>query len=177
MGRTKKLKLLYGSAILGVVMLMVISLSISMVEAQEGGDPPSIPCSFYGSVTIDGEPAPIGTEITAKRDNKTCGNITVTEEGKYGTMDVGRLGVAGGRADENKIILFYVDGAKADETGIWNSGGVNPLDLSVKKAGGGDSEEGAAGAAIPSKLLIILLIAIVIVAVVIVSVVWRRKNS
>jgi len=174
---TKKLKTLYVSVMLSIVMLMVLSLSLSVAEAQGGGGAPILPSAFYGNSTIDGKPAPVGTVITAKMDDKPCGNITVAEAGKYGGpggFDP-KLVVVGTAEDENKIISFYVDGATAGETVLWNSGGVKRLDLSVKKAAGGDGEGGAAGAISP-KVLIILLIAVVIVAVVIVSVVWRGKR-
>ncbi|MDD2666210.1 MAG: hypothetical protein PHD13_03220 [Methanocellales archaeon] len=124
-GYNKK-QLLY--AILIVSFLMLFSTVV--VEAQA----PVLPCSFYGNVTIDGKPAPIGTEITAKMDNKTCGNMTVREEGKYGESAGEKLSVTGNIADENKIISFYVDGDEAEEKATWQIGGVNRLDLSVKKS-------------------------------------------
>lgn len=174
---TKKLK--FSVIMLSVVVVVLMGIAISVAEAQgERGGAPVFPCTFYGNVTIDGKSAPVGTEITAKMDNKTCENITVKEKGRYGgpgKFDP-KLVVSGAAEDENKIISFYVNGTKAEEAGTWNSGRVKHLDLSVKKAGSGgngNEEEGAAASAIPYTVLI-LLIAIVIVVVAVA--VWRRRG-
>ena len=115
-------------AILGLGVAVLITLSLLSVAA------PVLPCAFYGNVTIGGMPAPVGTEITAKIDNKPCGTITVTEAGRYGGpggFDP-KLVVNGSAEDENKLVSFYVDGAKAAETAIWNTGGVKYQDLTVE---------------------------------------------
>jgi len=131
--KTKKLSTILS---LGVVVLMTLSLlGVAGVGAQEGG-PPVLPCIFYGNVTIDGNPAPVGTEIIAKIEDRTCGNITVAEAGKYGRAAGVKLLVKGTAEDENKILSFYVDGAKAAETATWHSGEIYNLDLSVVKEAG-----------------------------------------
>ena len=174
MARTKKLKLLYAGVILGVVMLMAISISVA--GAQGEGGAPVLPCAFYGNVTIDGKPAPIGTEIRAKMDNKTCGNITVQEEGKYGKAAGEKLVVVGSAADENKIISFYVDGDKAEETALWTSGGVNRLDLSVKKTGPGVSPSAGAGEGAMPIVVVMGIVVAVVVAVTLILVGLRMRK-
>ena len=182
--RTKKLKQVFVSVILSVVVLTAFSLGVAMVNAQESA-PPVLPCSFYGNITIDEKPAPVGTEITAKMDNKTYGNITVTEEGRYGGAGGfdPKLVVVGTAEDENKNVSFYVDGAKAEENATWNSGGVRYLDLSVKKAGAGPSPSLGPGATptagkgvMPMAVVIgIALVIVVAVALIIVGLKMRKR--
>lgn len=156
---------------IAVVVLMTLSLlSVAGVQAQEGG-PPVLPCIFYGNVSIDEKLAPIGTEITAKMDNKTCGNITVTEEGRYGGAGGfdPKLLVIGTAEDENKIISFFVDGAKAEENATWNSGEVYNLDLSVKKAAVTEGE------GLP--FTVVLIVVAVVVAVALIFAGWRKRRK
>ena len=127
-----------GYNILYVILIIsfLMVLSIVSVEAQERGQAPILPCTFYGNVTIDGKPAPVGTELIVTIDNKNRGNITVIEAGRYGVASGfgSKLVVIGTAEDQNKIISFYVDGVQAEEKAIWHSGGVNDLDISVKKS-------------------------------------------
>ena len=170
--RTKKLCVSIG-VILAVVVLMAVSLSVTVASAQEGA-PPVLPCAFYGNVTIDEKPAPIGTEITAKMDNKTCGNITVTEEGRYGGaggFDL-KLLVIGTAEDENKNVSFYVGGIKAKENATWHSGAPpKHFDLSVKKPAVGPNLS-----AVPIAAVIGIAV-VVVIAVVLIFVVWRKKRA
>ena len=142
MGRTKKLNLLlYVSAILSVVMLMVLSLSISMAQEEAGA--PVLPCAFYGNVTVNGEPVDVNTEIMGRivgaSGSPGEGNITVTETGKYGgpgTFDDKLLVETDSDYDEGKTIEFYVKlpsgvEEKANENATFFSGGVTKLDLTV----------------------------------------------
>ena len=176
MGTKLKLK---SCAILSIAVVMLMSsallaVPISVAEAQEGA-PPVLPCAFYGNITIDEKPAPIGTEITAKMDNKTYGNITVVEEGKYGGhggFDP-KLLLIGEAADENRVITFYVDGNKTEETAIWNSGGVNPLDLSVKIPAVSEGEEGAGA----SPIAVVLIVFAVVVVAALIVVGWRKRRE
>ncbi|MDF2958096.1 MAG: PKD repeat domain protein [Candidatus Alkanophagales archaeon MCA70_species_1] len=116
--------------VIAVVLLGVVAANAS-ASAQQ---PPVLPCAFYGNVTIDGAPAPAGTEIVAKIGDEIRGSITVTEPGRYGgagALDP-KLIVIGNTSDEGKNITFYVNGIKAEQTAVWQSGGVFKLDLSVK---------------------------------------------
>ncbi|MDF2956084.1 MAG: PKD repeat domain protein [Candidatus Alkanophagales archaeon MCA70_species_2] len=111
------------------VVVLVATAAASITTAQQ---PPALPCQFYGNVTIDGAPAPVGTEIVAKIDGEVRGNITVVEEGKYGGSHAQKLIVVGNMSDEGKNITFYVDGIKAEQTAAWHSGGIFTLDISAK---------------------------------------------
>jgi hypothetical protein len=166
--RTKGHNILY--VILIISFLMV--LSIVLVEAQERGQAPILPCTFYGNVTTYGKPAPVGTAILAKIDNNNRANITVMEEGRYGVAGGfgEKLVVIGTAEDENKIISFYVDGAEAEEKAIWHSGGVNNLDLSVKESivvesDGNVEGDGKISMAVVSIIVLVFFIALAIVYV------------
>ena len=46
--------------------------------------PPAIPLFVYGDVTIDGQPAPAETEVSAEIENTEITVVTkITKEGKY----------------------------------------------------------------------------------------------
>ena len=53
---------------------------------------PALPCEFYGTVTIDGSPAPVGTLLSAKINDAERGRYILEETSKYGgpgTFDSG----------------------------------------------------------------------------------------
>ncbi len=93
---------------------------------------PLLPAEFSGSVTIDGNPAPAGTVITARIDDRDCGLLTLEKAGVYGgagTFDK-RLLVCGGEDDDKKTIMFTVNGKPAG-TAAYNPGTSISLDLAI----------------------------------------------
>jgi hypothetical protein len=109
---------------------------------------PLLPAEFWGSVTIDGNPAPAGTVITARIDGRDCGSLTLTTAGVYGgdaTFDK-RLLVCGRDDDAKKTITFFVDGMRAAETAVYTPGTSARLDLAVT-SGAGFSADMTAGPA------------------------------
>jgi len=119
-------------AVLGL--LILVSLSISGVSAS-----PQLPCEFYGTVTINGDPAPVGTVIAAYVNSVKQGTISVKESGKYG--DVGtfdeRLIVLAGENDFSggaPVITFKIGDKTADQTSPYSPGMSTELALST---GGG----------------------------------------
>ena len=86
-------------------------------------EPPQLPAFFAGSITVDGNPAQIGTTITAKIEGQIKGTTTTTESGQYGSNNQ-KLMVQGTSADTAKTITFYINGKVSDTTAIWNSGAV-----------------------------------------------------
>ena len=90
--------------------------------------PPSMPMIVSGNVTVSGEPAPVGTVITAKIGDRTVSNFTVVHEGVY------VLTVQGTGEDIGKPIRFYVDGLQARETLVFEPGEVREgFDLKVDR--------------------------------------------
>jgi hypothetical protein len=112
-------------------LLLVTSLCAAPVAAQA----PPIPHAFYGTVEINGDPAPIGTTVEARGEGVVIGEgnpITVTEAGKYGGPNPSEPKlVVQGDIDEGTTLTFYVDGEAAEQTAEWHSMGITELDLSV----------------------------------------------
>ena len=109
---------------------------------------PLLPAEFRGSVIIDGSPAPAGTVITARIDGRDCGSLTLESAGVYGgdaTFDK-RLLVCGRDDDAGKTIAFFVDGARAAGTAVYDPGTSSRLDLAVT-SGVGFSADVTAGPA------------------------------
>jgi len=116
---------------------------IVSVATPAAVQPPPIPHSFYGTVEINGAPAPVGTQVEARGagvQTGVSGNpITVTQAGQYG----GPGGfdpklVVQGQVANGTPIEFYVDGVRAQcavPGGTWqesypfSSGAVTELDL------------------------------------------------
>jgi hypothetical protein len=94
------------------------------------------PQAFYGTVTINGNPAPVETIIEARGDNVDTGSgnpITTTEEGKYGgpgPLDE-KLIVWGENITDETVISFYINNVAANETAVWQSDVIQELDLTV----------------------------------------------
>ena len=133
---------------ISIILISISSISIGIVSAQ-----PPIPCEFYGNVTIDDAPAPIGTHVVAKIDGVERGNVTTTEVGKYGgigTFDE-RLIVNGTEEDEGETITFFVNGVQAscspEGVCVWNSGESKrvDLDVSITTNSNGGNGAGASG--------------------------------
>ena len=97
---------------------------------------PVIPAEFYGAVTVNGDPAPAGTVITALINNQVAGTITTTAAGVYGgtgTFDP-RLVVTG--TTSGQAIRFQINGNDASQTSNFRSGTALELALSAEYASG-----------------------------------------
>ena len=94
---------------------------------------PLLPVEFSGSVTIDGAPAPAGTVIIARIDDRDCGSLTLDVAGVYGGDAIfdKRLLVSGEADDKEKEIIFFVNDVKAIETSVYTPGTSKRLDLSI----------------------------------------------
>ncbi len=97
---------------------------------------PQLPCEFYGPVTINGAPAPVGTVISAFVNNVKQGSIDVKETGRFGgigTFDE-RLIVLSGENDFTggaPMITFKIGDKVADQTSQYAPGTSTELSLSV----------------------------------------------
>lgn len=116
----------------GLIVLLCAFMAIPASAA------PTIPDEFWGEITIGGEPAPAGTEITAKVNWNECGSITTNNVGSYGTT--GNYGVRlEVKADENcigKTITFWVKDVQADQEIAYKGGISKCLDLTFPCSGG-----------------------------------------
>ncbi|MEM0360458.1 MAG: hypothetical protein QXK06_03950 [Candidatus Diapherotrites archaeon] len=99
-----------------------------MVFAQDVGEIPLIPHSFYGEIKISDQNAPPGTKIYAFMNGFLKGSIETTESGFYGRFP--KLAVEGTSQDKNKPIVFCIGLLKAQQTAYWQPAKVERLNLS-----------------------------------------------
>jgi len=88
--------------------LVIVALLLCAIPAY--ADIPTLPHAFYGTLTVVGSPAAVGTVVTAKVDDVECGSITTTVEGQYGGSGAfdPKLTVSGEIATGAEI-KFYVN--------------------------------------------------------------------
>jgi len=134
--------------IIFIVLALLLSLGATPVFAN---GIPALPHAFYGSVTINGNPAPVGTEVEAKGTGVLTGiadNPTITTvSGIYGTANPfqHRL-IVQGNIDEGATLTFYVNGVSTGQTAEWHSGETTELPLSVTISEEEEVEVGPAAA-------------------------------
>jgi len=118
-----------------VVLVCLLLLTLGAVPVYADGVP-ALPHAFYGSVTINGSPAPAGTSVGARGEGVATdisGNPTVTSvSGIYGTSNPlePRL-IVQGNIEEEATITFYVNDVSTGQTAEWHSGETTELNLSV----------------------------------------------
>jgi hypothetical protein len=89
----------------------------------------NIPGTFYGTVTIDGQPAPVGTVIKVFRGGTQFGSATVSEEGTYVVSIPSPAPVAPPCFESaGGPLTFNCDAAEAQEHPSWGVGS-NPQNL------------------------------------------------
>lgn len=114
-------------AMLGVIAVLHANGSAG-VSAQA-----TPPHRFFGSLTISGQPAPVGTVVRALIGTTECGTFTTTTAAFYQVDVAASTQTPGcGRGGENVVI--QVNGRAADQSPTFRSGGFERLDLTV---GGG----------------------------------------
>ncbi len=112
---------------------------------------PALPCEFYGTVLIDGQPAPVGAIVVAKINDEERGQIVVEKEGVYGgpgTFDQ-RLKVVVEASDISSgtpAVTFWINGIQAKQTSEFSSGQSIELNLNTG-AGSAESPEASSESA------------------------------
>jgi hypothetical protein len=115
------------------------TISVSFMKA------PALPQAFYGSVIVNGQPAPVGAQVEARGAGVKTGiegnPMAVTAAGKYGGPTIAeRKLIVQGNIDEATPIYFFIDGVQAEcaaPGGAWQSsypfqsGTVTELNLRV----------------------------------------------
>ena len=99
---------------LTVLSILIVLSGMAAMTSADGW--PARPNEFYGTVTLNGADAPVGTVINAYIDGELNGTIEITTAGEYGEMpDLDYLKVNGNESeDEGRTITFTVCGAAAD---------------------------------------------------------------
>jgi len=93
-------------------------VAVPAVTAQSN-DPTPVPASYYGTVTIDGEPTADLT-VTAELNGTEYGSITTGENGDYGgpTAADQRLVVDPPEIPNNTEVTFFVEDSNGDRTAV-----------------------------------------------------------
>jgi len=120
-----------------VLLAGLLTLVTTPVYAQ--GVPP-LPHAFYGTVEVNGSPAPAGTEVEARGEGVQTdvgsNPVVTTAEGRYGSSDAlePKL-IVQGDIVEGSPVTFYVNGVSTGQTAEWHSGEVTELNLTATVEG------------------------------------------
>jgi len=120
-----------------LIYVIVLILAAGLFPAAASAQNPALPMYLYGEVSIEGNPAPIGTRIEARGENvkSYINNPLITQEtGKYGEPLAGKLTVQGTNLTNGTIIEFFVNGVKVDESIEFESGAILEFDLNSTRA-------------------------------------------
>jgi hypothetical protein len=114
----------------GVLVAAVVALISSLMAASVSAQPPTPPNRFFGNATLDGAPAPAGTNVTATIGGNVCGQTTVKDDSTY-VLDVVSSNQTAGCGTEGASVSFTVGGMPAGSA-TWSSGKFTSLDLAGK---------------------------------------------
>ncbi len=111
--------------------LILTLLVMGTVAAAD--EVPPLPAQYYGTVTIDGTPAPAGTNITALIENELVGTIETTETGAFGGPGIFGAKLLASPASDvtGKNVTFRIGTDIAKETVVYVPGDVQVLALTV----------------------------------------------
>ena len=127
-----------GSIIQVLTLISILILSVSLASAVDGQ--PSLVNRFSGDVTLNDEPAPVETTISAYIGGELRGSVVVETAGKYVW-----LGVEGSSLDDGVTITFRVDGFDADQQSVKWYEGKEPRPLDLTTTGTPVSPPGSSG--------------------------------
>lgn len=117
----------------GIILLLMVIIAIVSAIPPNSSD-------FRGILTIKGNPAPIGTTISAWINNThyPTDSTVYASDGSYKILSVNgddpdTTEIEGGRNGDTVVFKVSLDGKRyiADQTGIWNSGTNQKIDLTV----------------------------------------------
>ncbi len=98
---------------------------------------PSIPATFFGSITINGEPAPTGTDVRGYVEGLDCtqsapGERPAVREGGATAYVIAVVHESQrpGCGRPGTTITFTIDGEEADQRALWQAGPIH-VDLSI----------------------------------------------
>ncbi len=93
-----------------IIICLVIAFSAGIVSAVSNAEsPPNLPVILYGTVNIDGNPAPSGTAISAKVGDSLIGTTKIHTAGSYRDND--ELPVSA--SSDGAKVDFYINNIKA----------------------------------------------------------------
>ncbi len=141
--------LLSGDIMKKIIMGVIIITLILGSEAVAESTYPIQPAAYYGSITVNGQPAAAGTTIIAKISGGERGRITTESSGVYGSIaGSGHKLLVEGTIDESgsSTVQFYIGSVAAPQTATWATGEVKTIDLTFSGVPGtttGSSQGGS----------------------------------
>ena len=117
-----------------ILLALLLALAVTPVYAD---DAPSLPHAFYGTVDINGSPAPVGTEVEVRGEGVQTGvgnnPVVTTVEGEYGggSDPMAPKLIVQGSVTEGDTVTFYVNGFDTGQTAHWRSGELTEVNLSA----------------------------------------------
>ena len=107
-----------------VCLILALAMVLSLVQPAYAAAPPAIPQQFYGTVTINGTSASAGAAVSAKVGGTQLASTTTDSQGRYGYSPIFTVAASSGATMD-----FYINGVKAQQSFVFNSGAVTRLDL------------------------------------------------
>ncbi|TKX80490.1 PGF-pre-PGF domain-containing protein [Halorubrum sp. SD626R] len=130
------------AAVLAAVLMVTSMVAVpGSVAAQSDSDPEPVPAAYYGNVTVDGDPAPAGTTVSAVVNGTVVDTLTVTDAGEYGSPGLSdeNLVVTADNATSGTPIEFRVNGTAVTRTEPatveWQPEDVRRVDLALNADG------------------------------------------
>ncbi len=114
-----------------IILAFTILLISGFASAQDERLPLNPPPGYYGSITVNGQPAAAGTTITAMIGGEERGSITTAKSGNYGDKPgPAKLWIRSYQNEQGSTVTFYVSGVAAQQTAkLPGAGATNKTDL------------------------------------------------
>lgn len=131
------------------IFLYTLVLMLALTPLVAANTPPQPPHRFFGDITINGQDAPIGTQITARVGGTSYGSGIVQTAGQYGYDPIFYVEAADETDFSGRTIAFYVNGEFASSYAPYEHGQSTLLNLSITREEetntGGSSSGGSSG--------------------------------
>ena len=148
------------TAFVGIILLVLCT------GAAVAADIPPLPAQYFGTVSVNGQPAQAGTTITAVIGSEVLGSLTITEAGKLGesgTFGAKLLAAPASSTAEGKSVSFLIGTSTAAEKVSFVSGDAREISLTfagvavptsqtpVERSASSDSDTGGRSSASPTE--------------------------
>ncbi len=129
------MKLSWKGMVAGATTLALVASS-TVLGAGSASAQPTPPTRFFGTVTLNGQPAPNGATVQARVGTNNCGTGTVTAAGSSSSyvVDVLSATTQPGCGTDGATVSFTVNGAPASQTGTFQTGAFVSLNLTAQAA-------------------------------------------
>jgi len=133
-----------------IILIMVLTILItSGIASAQNEMPLDPPPGYYGSLTVNGQPASPGTTIVAKIGGEVRGSITTSASGLYGdNSGPSKLWITGYQNEIGSTVTFYLNDIAAQQTSkLTGAETLNKVDLTfiVPVSGPGGGPGGGGG--------------------------------